>query len=154
MLKSKLRFVAFVAIVGLVAAFAASAQAPKAESVPITPELSKYFQDMGVDPQFLGMAKDKVPAAQWNKILDVVHMDNQTDPFSPPNTIFPPAVQYPAAAAPDLVTYHDNLNDLVTQALTDAARTAGDFKVLKLSLGDETWYVETGDSADTSYVAF
>jgi hypothetical protein len=138
-------------IVLLLAGIFTVTAAPIGKQVPITPEISKFFSEQGVDPQYLGKPKDQVPEDQWNKIFAAVNMGNETESdISLALRSMPPS--YLAPAAPNLTPYHDNLNTLVENALKGAVTQ--NYAPVYMIFGDSVWQYEAGDSANASYIAF
>ncbi len=105
------------------AAFVASAApvGPVGREAPITKDLAAYFSGYGVDPQYLGVPLDKVPADQAAKIATVLGMqDDKT------NGLYP----------------HTQLSLLVQQALNAAVDKEDD--PVYVLIGDHVWEVELG----------
>jgi hypothetical protein len=142
-------------------AFVASA-APVGRPAAITPDLSKFFADRGVDPSYLGKAKSEVPADQWSKIEAIVNTPEEANMPLPGQYVTwkvdRSAVNNPIVAT----TYdgrtivipndHDVLNSLVADALS--ASYTKDFDPVYLRLGDSVWTSESGDTTDAAWIAY
>jgi len=122
------KFLVAAAVLLLVAGFSASA-APLGKAVPITPELSKFFQDEGVNPQYLGVPASGIPKDQLAKIMAIINTPDDTTVTT---------------------DTHDVLNSLVADALGKAAVTND--SPYFIELGSTVWEAEFGLSTDTGWV--
>jgi hypothetical protein len=108
------------AAIGLAATFAASA-APVGHAAPITTDLAAYFTGFGVDPQYLNVPVDKVPADQLAKIDKALSATDYT--FK-------------------LVNYNTKLSSLVYLALSAATDKQND--PVYIQIGNAVWQMEKG----------
>ena len=91
-----------VVVLVLGSAFIASA-APVGREAPISKDLAAYFAGYGVDPQYLGVPTNTVPADQLAKIEAVLNLKDDTANGLYPYTTMTRLVQEALSAAVDKV---------------------------------------------------
>ena len=110
---------ALVLSVSFSAMAAVSTSSADGRLVAIHQDIKDFFAARGANPAYLGLAKSKVPPAEWAKIAAVLNV----------------------ADDPDVTTDdHDVLNTLVMEALMQATTTTDD--PVYLDIGSHRWVYE------------